>query len=292
LYWCQYVVSEREGHALVFMEMNMANGVKLMQQEVPILHNDAVGPGYFRMGLAFPGLAEKIRPGQFVMVRILPQSVPLLRRPFSIHRLVFDKDKVKGIELLYKVVGEGTTLMSQMQAGDLLDILGPLGTSFSFPDKIGSVWVVAGGVGIAVLYHLVWCLKQELSVLPTVFIGGCSSGDILCEKELKSLGADVQVTTEDCSLGEMGLITSAVERSLNAGKPPDILYACGPQAMLRVVGQIAMKHKVPCQVSLESAMACGFGVCLGCAVEKEDEPGTYFHVCTDGPVFEAKDVRI
>ncbi len=106
------------------------------------------------------------------------------------------------------------------------------------------------------------------------------------------MGADVQVTTEDCSLGEMGLITSAVERSLAAGETPDILYACGPQAMLRAVGRIVHTRKVPCQVSLESAMACGFGVCLGCAVEKDSEPGTYLHVCTDGPVFKAKDVRI
>jgi dihydroorotate dehydrogenase electron transfer subunit len=182
--------------------------------------------------------------------------------------------------------------MSDMKPGEVLDILGPLGKRFSCPEAIRSAWVVAGGVGVASLYHLVWVLMQKRTVHVTVFIGGCSAADILCEKEFRSMGADVKVTTEDCSLGEMGFITGSVDRELEAGKKPDVMYGCGPQAMLKEIVKMALTHDVSCQVSLESSMACGFGVCLGCAVEKEKEPGSYFHVCTDGPVFDAKEVRI
>ena len=111
-------------------------------------------------------------------------------------------------------------------------------------------------------------------------------------KEFQSKGAEVRITTEDCSLGEMGFITTAVEQSLRSGERPDMIYACGPQAMLKTVAETALSHSIPCQVSLESNMACGFGVCLGCAVEKVREPGTFFHVCSDGPVFDAKNVII
>jgi len=266
--------------------------MELMQQEVQILHNVEIEQDYYRMGLAFPDLAKRAKPGQFVMVRVSERSIPLLRRPFSIHRPLIVEEEVQGFELLFKVVGEGTRALSEMKRGGMLDVLGPLGNGFSCPGEIHRAWVVAGGVGVASLYYRILHLTAHMSIHPTVFIGVCSASDVLCEKEFRSMGADVRVTTEDCSLGEMGLITALVERSLGSEKRPDMIYACGPQAMLRAVGQIAVSHAVPCQVSLESAMACGFGVCLGCAVEKAHEPGTYYHVCSDGPVFDAGDVKI
>lgn len=264
----------------------------LFQQKVPVLHNRELGPAYFRMGIAFPELAEKALPGQFVMVKVSSQTLPLLRRPFSIHRPLVDRGVVQGFELLYKVVGEGTRRLSELRPGDSIDVLGPLGKGFSCAQGVRRVWVVAGGVGVASLYFLVLNLSHDAAVHITVFIGGCSAADILCEKELRAMGAEVRVTTEDCTLGETGLVTSMVERFLGEEKKPDMIYGCGPQGMLKAVGQIAAAYLVPCQISLESAMACGFGVCLGCAVEKEKVPGTYFHVCTDGPVFDVKDVRI
>jgi len=106
------------------------------------------------------------------------------------------------------------------------------------------------------------------------------------------MGADIRVTTEDCSLGEMGVVTSMMEKALKVDEKPDVIYACGPQAMLKAVRDIAAAHGVRCQISLESAMACGFGVCLGCAVERAGNPGSYLHVCTDGPVFDSRAVEI
>jgi dihydroorotate dehydrogenase electron transfer subunit len=202
------------------------------------------------------------------------------------------RGEVYAFELLYKVVGQGTQALSEMKTGDVVDVLGPLGNGFSFSQDIRDAFLVAGGVGVASLYYLGVELAKNRAATSTVFLGGCSASDVLCQKEFESLGAKVQITTEDCSLGAQGVVTSLVQQALDVNGKPDMIYACGPTAMLRAVSRIAAAHHLACQVSLETAMACGFGVCLGCAVEKADNSGAYFHACTDGPVFDSKDVRI
>jgi len=244
------------------------------------------------MALGFPELARLAQPGQFVMVKVPDAFVPLLRRPFSVHRPLVEGGEVIGFELLYKVVGQGTRVMSEMKAGDVLDVLGPLGKGFSYSKGVNQAFLVAGGVGVASLYYLAQRLSEDSAAAMTIFLGGCSAADILCEKEFRAMGALVRITTEDCSLGEMGLVTPVVEKTINSDGKPDMIFACGPQPMLKAVGDIAAAHCVPCQLSLESAMACGFGVCLGCAVEKTSADGGYFHVCKEGPVFDSRDVRI
>ncbi len=265
---------------------------KLFQKKVPILHHLKLGPDYFRMGLAFPELAGIARPGQFVMVRLLNKYIPLLRRPFSIHNRLVEGDKVFGLELLYKMVGQTTHAMSKLKAGDLLDMLGPLGNGFSCPDGIHNVFFVAGGIGVASLYYLAHSLVGHSGIRPTVFLGGRTDADILCREELESMGAKVHITTEDGSLGEKGVITSMLQETLNVNGKPDMIYACGPTGMMKAVSNMARTHDVSCQVSLETVMACGFGVCLGCAVETAGSPGAYFHACTDGPVFDSRAVVI
>lgn len=264
----------------------------LFQKQVPIVHHVKVGPGYFRMGLAFPELARIAQPGQFVMVKPPDGRIPLLRRPFSIHNRLVERGEVCGFELLYKVVGQGTEALSKMKAGDVLDVLGPLGNGFSSFEDIQEAFLVAGGVGVASLYYLGLELAKNRAVRSTVFLGGCSASDILCQEAFGSLGARVRITTEDCSLGEKGLITSLVHQAIEVNGKPDRIYACGPTGMLKAISNIAAAYDIACQISLETAMACGFGVCLGCAVEKAGSPGAYFHACTDGPVFDSRDVRI
>lgn len=265
---------------------------KIFQKRVKILHQHQDGPGYFRVGLGFPELAEAARPGQFVMVRLPDRGIPLLRRPFSVHRPMVDGSGVCGFELFYKVVGQVTEAMSRLGAGDVLDVLGPLGNGFWYPEGIGTVFLVGGGIGVAPLYYLALELAERRAVRTVVFLGGCSATDIMCVEGFKSLGMEVRITTEDCSLGREGVITSAVQQSLAAGERPDIIYACGPTGMLRAARDIAGAYGVPCQVSLETQMACGFGVCLGCAVERAGSPRTYVHACADGPVFDAGAVLI
>jgi dihydroorotate dehydrogenase electron transfer subunit len=263
---------------------------EMLQKKVEILHHVQVRPGYFRMGLAFPELAQMARPGQFVMVKVPGQQSPLLRRPFSVHNRLTDGNQVSGFELLYKVVGEGTTAMSEMVAGDVIDILGPLGNGFSYPEGISDAFLVGGGIGVAPLYYLALDLVERWNVRPTVFVGGCSSADVLCREEFEQAGANVCITTEDCSLGEEGVITSLVQKAVESDGKPDIIYACGPQAMLKKLSDIAASFNVPCQISLETVMACGFGVCLGCVLEKAGGEEGYLHACTDGPVFDSRTI--
>ena len=265
----------------------------MIQKKVSVLYNNQVGPVYYRMGFILPEVAHTAKPGQFVMVRPYDVSMPLLRRPFSVHQLILEHGNRVGIELLYKVVGRGTRLLSRMKTGEVLDVLGPLGNGFVCPaTRPLHVFVVAGGVGIASLFYLSSFLTKCRGVTQRAFLGGCGSCDILCEKELLSLGIPVHVSTEDCTLGEEGLVTHSLEKGIRLYGKPDLIYACGPQAMLKAVGEIAVSQDISCQVSLESAMACGFGVCLGCAVEKTEGRGDYWHVCTDGPVFDFRDVKI
>jgi dihydroorotate dehydrogenase electron transfer subunit len=269
---------------------NTPSTKELLQKRVEIVHHVEVGPGYFRMGLAFPELARMARPGQFVMVKLPDQRIPLLRRPFSVHKCIVERGEVSGFELLYRVVGQGTKAMSEMREGNVLDVLGPLGNGFSYPEGIQSAFLVGGGIGVAPLYYLALDLEEQRGVRPTVFLGGCSAADILCQKEFEHVCADVCITTEDCSLGERGVVTSLVQGAVDGSRKPDIIYACGPEAMLKALGDMALAHGVPCQVSMETAMACGFGVCLGCAVEKSGGGDGYFHACTDGPVFDVRDI--
>jgi dihydroorotate dehydrogenase electron transfer subunit len=264
----------------------------LFQKHVPIVDHLNVAPGYFRMGLAFPELARLARPGQFVMVKRPGRRIPLLRRPFSVHNCVAKQGEICGFELLYKVVGQGTQALSEMKAGDVLDVLGPLGKGFSYSADMGHAFLVAGGVGVASLYYLGTELAKHGVTKSTVFLGGCSAADILCLEQFQSLGTEVFITTEDCTLGERGIVTPLVQEAVEIGGKPDMIYACGPMAMLRAVSHIAANYDIACQISLETVMACGFGVCLGCAVRKAAEPGSYFHACTDGPVFDSRDVRI
>lgn len=265
---------------------------ELFQKKVEILHHIKVGPSYFKMGLAFPELARIAQPGQFVMVRLPDRYIPLLRRPFSVHNRLFEGDEICGFELLYKVVGQVTQAMSELKVGDLLDVLGPLGNGFSFPENVRDVFLVAGGVGVASLYYLALDLAERRAVRPTVFLGGCSAADILCKEGFESIGAEVRVTTEDCSLGEKGVITSLVQEALEDDGKPDMVYACGPTGMLKAISDLAATHDVLCEISLETVMACGFGVCLGCAVEKAGNKGGYLHACTDGPVFGSRAIVI
>jgi dihydroorotate dehydrogenase electron transfer subunit len=258
----------------------------MLQKKVQVLWNKQVCPSYYRIGLRCTGYADA-KPGQFLMLRVANRSAALLSRPFSIHRLIAEEGRIEGIEVLYKVVGNRTAKLSRVQKGEHVSILGPLGNGFSISKAYHRIFIVAGGVGIAPLFFLVSSLRNRGVDLSEskVFVGGRTRDDLLCENDFSRLGIDVYTTTEDGSAGERGFVTKALEKAI-AEKKPDIVYACGPFAMLKSVAGIAENYKVSCQVSIETMMACGIGACLGCAVERRDKPGKYWHVCTDVPVFD------
>lgn len=258
-----------------------------LQDTAEILWNEQQSTCYFKMGLRSPALARAAAPGQFVMVRVRDSTDPVLRRPFSIHNLLGEGERLRGFEILYKVVGRGTAILSELRAGEHVGVLGPFGNGFTCPEGLQNVFLVAGGIGIAPLYYLASLLESMGRGRPlwcTLFFGGRTYSDILCKEAFHVIGVDLRISTEDGSLGHKGLVTSLLKRELASGESPDIIYACGPDPMLKETFRIAASFDIPCQLSMESVMACGFGACLGCAI-KGKGPG-YLHVCTDGPVFD------
>lgn len=236
---------------------------------------------YHLLEIESPALGRKARPGQFVMVKIASGPVPLLRRPLSIH----DAGQA-GIELFFKVAGQGTELLAGKRPGDALDIVGPLGRGFSVPEAMNGkrAFLVGGGRGIAPLYFL----ARELAaagVRPTVFYGGRTVADIPLRSRFEQAGWELRCSTDDGSFGFPGLVTGLVERDLGRAKP-DLLYACGPDPMMKALAATARGSGVPAEFSLESMMGCGIGACWGCVHRVRGESGeTWTKICEDGPVF-------
>lgn len=265
----------------------------MIQETAKVLWNRPAGPECFRMGLACgPAYASAV-PGQFVMVRTGSALVPLLRRPFSIFGTIGPPDRPEGIELLYKALGQGTRQMAGMAPGAAIDILGPLGRGFTVDTDDRRIYLAAGGMGVAPIRFLAVHLHALGVAPPTchMFLGGRSQADLLCREEFPALGIPVTVTTDDGSDGDQCLITDPLESAV-AAQAPDRLYACGPHGMLQCVAGIAERHKVTCQISMETMMACGMGACLGCAVATADGQAGYRHVCIDGPVFDVRRISL
>ncbi|OQY20138.1 MAG: dihydroorotate dehydrogenase electron transfer subunit [Desulfobacteraceae bacterium 4572_35.1] len=262
-----------------------------------VLQNGEIADGYFRMAILAPGYTRAAQPGQFVMLRIQEQIQPLLRRPFGIYRAAAMPAQCSGlperefVELIYKVVGKGTTLMTTLKPGDSVELLGPLGEGFTIDSNINNHLLVGGGIGIVPLYMLAQQLCKRGDKV-RLLMGGRSRDDILCISEFERLGVDVNIATEDGSLGETGLVTAVLEREL-LNFPQAGVYACGPMPMLSAVQAICCSAHVLLQVSLEALMACGIGACLGCVVpgrEHSDDTPQYLCTCRQGPVFAAEDL--
>jgi dihydroorotate dehydrogenase electron transfer subunit len=182
-----------------------------------------------------------------------------------------------------------------MDAGEELEILGPLGNDFSVPDELERAILVAGGIGVPPIAALASQIRNSKFEIRNseVFLGGKTHEDILCVKDFEEAGATVHITTEDGSLGARGLITDLLRPFLLTYHGSRItIYTCGPPGMLAAVARLAAEQAIPCQASVEANMACGFGACMGCAVEvKAEGPGrSYKLVCGDGPVFDAREI--
>ncbi|MDD2366113.1 MAG: dihydroorotate dehydrogenase electron transfer subunit [Desulfuromonadaceae bacterium] len=269
-----------------------------MQFTAMILSNIEVSPGYWRMRMTAPAECAAAEPGQFVMLRVSGSIDPLLRRPFGIFDVgVYTPAHSGGvaqpyIEILYRVVGKGTALLATLHSSDLLDVLAPLGKGFYMGAVEEEKLIVGGGVGLAPLYLLAKELVKESKV--RLFAGGRTRDDILCITEFERLGVECYTATEDGSLGECGLVTEALLRRLDKLKGNASVYACGPQGMLSAVANIAAERNIKCQVSLEGYMACGVGACLGCVApgyNHSSETPDFRCVCTEGPVFEAGELK-
>jgi dihydroorotate dehydrogenase electron transfer subunit len=215
-------------------------------------------------------------PGQFVMMRGDWGQAPLLPRPMSL------LSAGRRPEILVKRVGEGTRRLLEARPGDPIDVLGPLGTAFSAPRAGERPVCVAGGVGVAPLAWWARDLASRTGPRPLFLYGGRTSRDLPLSEEIL-VHSDLRVTTEDGSRGQPGRVSVLFDDAL---RPGGRVYTCGPNAMMAAVAEAAAKADLPCEASLEAPMACGYGVCFGCAVPRRE--GGYLYVCTEGPVVDAR----
>ncbi len=241
-----------------------------------------------RLSIYQPNTAQNSKPGQFVNIKVSKNVVPLLRRPFSINRVNKDTGT---FDILFQVIGHGTRLLSEFKEGDKIDCLGPLGNHFSYPRDSSNCVILAGGLGIAPLEFLAQELL-ELGNKVQLFWGNRSRDQFeACQANFENV--DCQFSTDDGSWGFKGTVTKLFETTINnRSDNHSSIYACGPAAMLREVQKIAERKNITCQISLENMMACGFGVCMGCNVNSTSPKHNFKYVCTDGPVFDAREIKI
>jgi len=253
-----------------------------------VLANEADGSGR-RLRLAVPAWPGSI-PGQFLMIgpgalSDVPRSDPLLPRPMAVYRDATESATPE-VEVLYQIVGRGTTLLSEMTAGQSVGLVGPLGRGFPVEAGNALAILVGGGTGIASLYSLARALV-DLGRPVVVILGARDKSGLLARDDFAGLDAELICTTEDGSEGHRGLVTEPLAERL-AADPTASVFAVGPTPMMKACAELAAQRGAKCFVSLENPMACGFGVCLGCAAPRSE--GGFSLVCRAGPVFEATEI--
>lgn len=262
--------------------MAFETGSGRSQIAAPIVHNRAIGRDMYALRLEAPAIVEAAKPGQFLMIRVGETMDPLLRRPFSIHAV----HASTYVDVLYRVVGRGTTLLSRAGEGENMDVVGPLGQGFTWQEKSPAL-LMAGGMGVAPLLFLAQhAIKRRPPGEVSLLLGARNRHEVFCVDDFRDAGLTVSVATEDGSRGKKGLVTDLMTEEMMAHRP--YVYSCGPYPMLRAVARLAVERGLSCQVSLENSMACGVGVCLGCVTQMRD--GSMARVCQEGPVFYADEV--
>jgi dihydroorotate dehydrogenase electron transfer subunit len=243
-----------------------------------LLRRESIGEAYHVLTFEAPEALEAL-PGQFAMVRGLEWgNAPLLPRPMSF------LGSGTTPSILIKVVGEGTARMARAEPGETFSLLGPLGRHWRSPTAGHRPLLVAGGVGIAPLLFLARRLVAQ-GVRPISIYGGRSDRDLPLDDELAEL-TDMHVSTEDGSRGTRGRATDLLAALLKGTQSPLDVFTCGPDPMMAKVAEICAEHGVPCEASLETPMACGYGVCLGCPVPTVDDD--YLYACVHGPCVDAR----
>ena len=245
---------------------------------------------YHAITIVAPAVAARFKPGQFVAVAVGgPDTSMLLRRAFSIHDVRPDHGGT--IEFVFSVAGRGTRWLAERRPRDVLDLAGPLGRPFPVPRGQVSCLLVGGGYGSAPLFALADRLKERNCSVD--FLLGAASGDrVFGALTARRTGRTATITTVDGSLGVRGIVTDMLSQVIHEART-DVIYACGPMAMLRQVTALARRYDIPVQVAVEESMACGVGVCMTCVLPVVGSDGVTRMVrsCVDGPVFRGERVR-
>ncbi|MBN2572646.1 MAG: dihydroorotate dehydrogenase electron transfer subunit [Ignavibacteriales bacterium] len=240
--------------------------------------NERINSNVYLLKVTSPEIASQIGVGQFCNIKVSDTDYPLLRRPLSICDVEDDK-----LFFLYQVVGVGTEILSRKMKGDRLNILGPLGNGFNIQDDFETAIIVAGGIGIAPFPFLI---KKIMNKNIITYVGFKTKADII-DYGLKNC----KYSTDDGSLDFKGTCVDLLKSEGKTLNSKCKIFACGPNSMLRNLKEFCSDKNITCEVSLESVMACGFGICQGCAVESKNDDN-YKLVCKDGPVFNINEIKI
>lgn len=253
--------------------------MKYVQQDFKITSVKKLGETVFDFTVSAPEITERAVAGQFVNILC---GAKTLRRPISICGI----DRENGLlRIVFEIRGEGTKWLSERQAGEYINILGPLGKGFNAELQGSDAVVVGGGIGTPPMLEAAKLFSGEADAI----LGFRSESAVILENDFRKACKNVTVTTDDGSYGVHGFVTDVLRERLK--KPCTAVLACGPTPMLKAVAAVAEENGVECFVSLEERMGCGIGACLVCACKTKGEKGEgYSHVCKNGPVFNAKEV--
>lgn len=273
----------------------------------PILANERIARDTYRLRFEAPGVASRIAPGQFVMVRIAGIDDPLLGRAFALYDVACDAaGEPHAVDVVYLVHGKLTTALATRQPGDHIEVWGPLGNGFQGDtvdaEGVGRLILVAGGIGYTPMLacgkealgraaYAVGADRVPLRAEHVTMCYGVRSADLLAgADDFRTAGIDLRVASDDGSVGHHGLVTDLLRVALDetAGETRRVA-CCGPEPMMEAVAQICAEADVRCEVSLETPMACGLGVCFSCVakVRQPDGGWDYKRTCVEGPIFDA-----
>ena len=265
----------------------MLTPAKKFDLPTEVISNELVAENHYLLRCSCPEIAASALPGQFIHVLIPQDSGLLLRRPFTVYTVEGDQ-----ITMLYQLIGEGTNVLSSLKRSDSIRVLGPLGNTFKISPAPNPAIIVGGGAGIASLMLLAAVLRST-GVHALGLVGSMNKERLLSVEDLKAIDVETHIATDDGSVGHHGFVTELLTHILDTQElRAPIIYACGPDGMLRATTKIALDYGIPTQLAMENRMGCALGVCLGCVCKVQLPEGgfEYQRVCTEGPVFNAEDI--
>jgi dihydroorotate dehydrogenase electron transfer subunit len=265
-----------------------------IDHNVRVHSNEPLAGAYHLLSLELPRHPPEWHPGQFVMISTGLGHDPLLRRPYSIYNLYDPEKPMAPLQILYKIYGRGSAVLGAARPGDRLSCLFPLGRGFAPEIKPGQqLALVAGGAGVASLHPLA-AAELNAGRKPLLLFGARNTEEAEAGSPTTALGVETRISTDDGSTGRRGFVSDLLEEMLaERGADNFVVCACGPTPMMKATAEVAHRHGVTCYLALESTMACGYGVCVGCVIGVRvpgQEKPIYKKTCIDGPVMNAADV--